>query len=240
MLVAIQADELAAEHVAAGSRDPVHEHACGLVLRGATGDLHRNLLRLRLVVVDARALTAGKHRVGDHPVDERARVTRLRAMRQQAAAGPHRARPSDVEHAGAHGGHGAGEQLKTAACRKRRDQLLRHHLTSVARLHIDHRSFSGDGDVLFQRAKPHLDVDRRGEIRLEDDSVADDGVEASELEAHRVDAGPQIDDPVLAGFVRGGRLDLLDQRGAAGFNGDAWQHSACGIAHEAGDCTLRQ
>ena len=74
VLVGIQGDEFTHELVPAGPRDAVDEHASRLILGVAAADLHRHFLRLRFVVVDAGALAAGKHRVGDHPVDQHARV----------------------------------------------------------------------------------------------------------------------------------------------------------------------
>ena len=156
VLVRKQGDEFTAELVAAGLRDAVDEHAGRLILRVAAADLHRHLLRLRFVVVDAGALAAGKHRIGDHPVDQHARVSGLRPMRDQAAAGPHRARPADVEPAGGDRRHRVGHQHETASGRDRVEQVLAEHLAARAGLHVHHRRLAGHRDRFLDRAHLHL------------------------------------------------------------------------------------
>ena len=86
-----------AERVAAGARDPVDDDARQLMLGRASAHVHRNLLRLHLVVVDAGALAGAHHAVGDHAVDERPRVGCQRSVHRQRAARPHRRRAADVE-----------------------------------------------------------------------------------------------------------------------------------------------
>ena len=233
-------DAFAQELVAAGARNPVHEHARQLVLGRPAGDLHGHFLRLRLVVVHAGALAVAEHRVDHHAVDERARIVAERAVHEQAAADPHRARPADVEPAGADRRHRVGHQHETAAGRNRLEQLLADHLAARAGLHVDDRALPGDRDVLGDRADAHLDVDRRGEVGFEQNPLAHDRVETRQREGDGVGARPQVDDPVLARLVGRGRFHLLDQRGAAGFDRHAGQHRAGRVLDDAGDRALRQ
>ncbi len=233
-----QTNEFPSVLVAAGLRDAVHEHAARLVLGRSAGHLNGDFLRLRLVVVDARALAATEHRIGHHAVDQRPRIARLRPMRQEAAAGPHRARSADVEHAGADGGNGAGQQLEVPARGKRLDQLFRDDFAPAARLHVDYRALARDGDAFLERTDPHLDVDRCREVGFQLDILPHDCVEARQLERHGVHTRTQIDDAVLTSLVRRARFHLLDERGAAGFDRHARKHGAGGVTHDAGDGAL--
>ena len=240
VLVRIQADEFAVELVPARLRDAVDEHAGRLILGIASADLHGHFLRLRFVVVDTRALAAGKHRVGNHPVDQHARVPGLRPVRQQAAAGPHRARAADVEPAGGDRRHRAGHQHETASGRDRVEQVLAEDFTARAGLHVDDRRLAGHRDRFLDRAHLHLHVERRHEVGFEQDPFARDGVEPAQREGHLVGARTQVHDPVLAGFVRRRRADFLDQRRTAGFDCHARKHGARCVLHHAGDRALRQ
>ena len=94
--------------------------------------------------------------------------------------------------------------------------------------------------VSSTRADPQLGVDRRGERSGQLDAFAPDGAEAGERERHRVGAGPQLLDPVLAGAVGDHRADLLDQRRARRFDRHAGQHRARRVADDAGDRGLRR
>ena len=58
----------------------------------------------------------------------------------------------------------------------------------------------------------HVGVDRGDEVARQLDAFALDGVEAGQRERHRVGAGPQVDDAVLAAAVGDGGAHLLDQR----------------------------
>ena len=58
-------------------------------------------------------------------------------------------------------------------------------------------------------------------------------------ERHRVDAGPQIDDPVQALSVGDGGAHFFDERRAGGFHRYARQDSARFIADDAGNAALR-
>ena len=71
------------------------------------------------------------------------------------------------------------------------------------------------------------------------DAFALDGAEAGQRERHRVGAGPQIDDAVLAGVVADDRPDFLNQDRAGGFDRHAGQDAARRVLDDAGDGRLR-
>ena len=232
------ADELDVGLVAAGSRNPVHQDARQLVFRGTAADLHGDFLRLRLVVVHARALPAREHRVGHHAVDERPRIGGERAVHRQAPAHPHRRRTADVVLPRQDRGDRAGHRHVVAPGRQRLEQLVGDHFAPLTRLHVDDRRLAGDGDALFDVADGELDIERRHEVRFEHDALTDGRAEAGERERHPVGARPEIDETVLAGFVRDGGAGFFDQRRTAGFDSDAGQYSAAGVADDARDGAL--
>ena len=67
------------------------------------------------------------------------------------------------------------------------------------------------------------------------DAFAPDGAEARQRERHRIGAGPQIDDAVLARVVGDDRADLFDQRRAGGFDRHARQDAARVVLDDAGN-----
>ena len=54
------------------------------------------------------------------------------------------------------------------------------------------------------------------------------------VESHRIRAGPQINDSILAGPVGDGRSQPLDQGVTRRFDRDAWQHRPRGVLYHIG------
>ena len=118
------------------------------------------------------------------------------------------------------------------------DDLAVHDALARGALHVDGRCFAGHGDRFLEGADAHLGVDRGDERAGQLDPFAPDDGEARQREGDAVDARPEIDDPILAGPVGHDGADLLDQRGAGGFDGHAGQHGTRGIAHDTRDRRL--
>ena len=86
------------------------------------------------------------------------------------------------------------------------DDVAAQHGLALGVLDVDDRRFADDRDRFGDRADLQVGVDRGGEGAGQLDAVALDGVEPGQRERHRVRAGPQIDDAVLAGSRRSPRI----------------------------------
>ena len=138
--------------------------------------------------------------------------------------------------------HPGNQRLNAAGGARRGDRgedVFAHRLLDLRALHVDDRRFARHRDCFFQRADFQLAVHRRDEVSRELDAFALDGAEARQRERHRIGARPQIHDAVLARIVADHRADLFDQNGACRFDGDAWQHRARRVFHDAGNGGLR-
>ena len=69
-------------------------------------------------------------------------------------------------------------------------------------------------------------------------SVANEGIEAGQLETDLVGAGAQVEDPILARPVSDGRADLLDERVAGRFHGHSGQYRAGRVVDDSSDRRL--
>ena len=105
-------------------------------------------------------------------------------------------------------------------------------------------STTGDSPVTvmvsFSCADAHVGVDRGRERAGQLDAVALEGVEAGNREGDRVGPRPQVDDLVLSAAVGDDAADLLDQRGARGFDSHARQHRSGRVAGDTFDGRLRE
>ena len=124
--------------------------------------------------------------------------------------------------------------------RNRVDHLLLHHALRGGVLHVDDRRFAGHRDRFLDSA----DLSSALTVAVNDPVSSMPSrltvVKPGQRERHRVGAGPQVDDPVLAGAVGDDRADLLDQRRAGRFDGHAGQHGAGRVPRGAGDGGLRR
>jgi hypothetical protein len=96
---------------------------------------------------------------------------------------------------------------------------------------VHHRRLAGDGDRFFHTANPQLDGNGQRLRTDQLDALSLDRVEAGQRHSQRVSARPQVDDAVLASFISDCRPDFLNQCGARGFDGHAWQHAAGRVAN---------
>jgi hypothetical protein len=137
-----------------------------------------------------------------------------------------------------------GQQLTeagvVAAGRQGVDDVFRQHLLARRALNVHRRRVAGDGDRLGQLAHAHLGVDGDDGLARQADAVALDGGESLQRERHGVLAATQIDDAVLPRPVRDRRARLLDQHRAGGFDRDAGNDGAGGVADDAGESPLRK
>ena len=105
------------------------------------------------------------------------------------------------------------------------DDLTGHDRLLGDALDIHQRSSPRDGDRLVESPDLQLAIDRRRGRTDQLDPVADEGAETRQGERHRVGAGLERNDEVLARPVADGRARLFDERGAAGHGRDPWQHA---------------
>ena len=244
-LVGERREDQAAEGVAALLRNDVHAHAALGGFRRHAGRVNRHLLRAAHVGHVRRVVHAG----GQHQrqaVDRRSLIEAAAPVRGElrdrvAAAAADILRTDAVERQTS-GDADAGKQhpevLHEPARRHRVDHAMIEHLLTRGALDVDDRRFAADGDRLRDRADTQIRVDGRGERAVQLNAVAPDRAEARQRERHRVGAGPQVDDLVLAGAVGDDRSRLLDQRGTGCFNGHARQHGAGRIADAARNGSL--
>jgi hypothetical protein len=111
---------------------------------------------------------------------------------------------------------------------------LADQLTAGARLDVDDRRLAGNGDRLLDGADPQLDVHGGYATSRNLEPVAFDGAESRQRERQVVRAGPQVDDLVLPGAVGDDGADLLDERGAGCFDGDAGEDGTGRIPDDSG------
>jgi hypothetical protein len=138
-----------------------------------------------------------------------------------------------------HGGDLRGEGRPGSRRGRAGQELGRQRCLTLGAGHVHHRRLARHRDGLGERAHPQVRVDGGGEGAGQLDAVALDAAEPLQRERQRIHARAEIDDPILAGAVGDGGPDLLDQRGARGFDGDARQHGAGRVFHRAGDGGLR-
>ena len=150
----------------------------------------------------------------------------------------HRVLPEDErrdrragEEQGAGGGvaNGRGNRVEDVAI----DDELRRVVD-----HVHGRRLAGDGDRLLERAHLQFAIHLGGELALQDDPFAPDGLEPGQGEDDVVRPRREIDDAILARAVGHRRAALLDQRVARRFDGDARQEGAARVSHESGDAAL--
>ena len=230
------------DRVAAGLRHDGHRRAADFGFAETARRREGDLLRVDDVGDVARDAAAVDRRPGADAVHLQAALVLAPALAaEHLHAGGHLHVARARREAGLR--RQRGNQLHDGAVAARRRQDVEHvaadrRLASDA-LHVHDRRFRRHGDRLLERADPKLRVHRGGRHAGELDAFPPDGAESGELEGDDVGAGPQIDDPVLAGAVGRRDADLLDQHVARDFNGDAGQHRAGGVSHHAGDRGLR-
>ena len=213
--------DAALERVAAGLRHDAERRSADFGFAEAAGRRHRDFRRVADVDDVARHAGAVERGAGVQAVHLK---TRFVVASARAAEHEHAGRHLDVEvRAGL--SRGGGNQHHDAGVRPRgrhrADDVVRDRHLAPDALRVDDRGFTADRDRFLDRAHFHVGVDRRGERSGELDAVALDGAEAGQRERHRIGAGAQIDDAVLAGAVRHGRPRFLDEGRARRFDRDA-------------------
>ena len=224
--------EPAREPVAAIALDDVQLHAAGVPVRAHAVGLDDDFLKRRLVE-DEDAVGNADHLA--HAVDDRfghrcamQRVGELRGVVDAA----------DAVLCGRlkrHARNNLRQAGETAGGRQRFQRLARELRLLPRALDVDERRFARDRDGFFQRADGHAHVHRRGEVRRQRQAVVPERAEARQRERHRVIAGTQVHQTVEPLAVSEGDTDLLDQRRAGGFDGDAGQHRTGGVTHNTCD-----
>ena len=230
----------ALEAIGSAARHEVDADAAGLLrrIRAAGRDLH--LLHHVEVVVDRRG--AGRRHVGDvHAVERPLVVAGAGAAADVArllaglAAADVDAIHRDVRHALEHDPRVA----------RRRDVLQRLEVEGrLGRggLGVDDRALAADRHRFLNGRDRQLLVDLGREADADDDALADDRLEAGQLELHRVGADRNQRETEASGFAARRRL-RLDERRAGQRHGCTWQHSAGVVGDSARDFTgldLRQ
>ena len=109
--------------------------------------------------------------------------------------------------------------------------VTRKDLRLEIRLRIHNRRFRGDRYRFFNAAHRHLGIDGCCKVRRQF-HITLYGLETGKAERYAVVARSQVDDLVRPAFIRDGRTRLLDQRGAAGFDGHPRQDSAALVLHD--------
>src|SRR5688572_16888948 len=115
---------------------------------------------------------------------------------------------------------------------------MRNDVAPRAALHVHDRARPADGDRLLESADTHVDVDGGGELRLEQNAVANDCRKPRNGERHFVRAGAEIDDPVLTRLIRNGRPRLLDERRTACLDRHTGQNRSTRVPDDTSDCAL--
>ena len=147
---------------------------------------------------------------------------------------------ADVAAAAARGGREAREREVLPRTWQVLDEIVIEDDLLLGSGRVDQRRLAGDGDRFRHRADAQRRVSRRHAGARDLDVVALDGAEAGERKRHRVAAGPQVLDPVVARAVRHHGARLLDEYRARGFNSDPGQHAAGCIFYLPGDGSLRE
>ena len=224
------------QRVAAVLGDHVQANSRGLHLRAERAGLVTHLLEHALVEVVLDGAVAFDA-VDAHPVHLDGVVATVGAVHGHVGL-LHPGSAADIRRAEHHAVQRRADAPDVSPGRHGFEQLVAEHLLLDRALDVDDRRLAGDGDALFERANPHLDVDGGGEVGGELDALAAHGVEAGERESHHVHARPQIDDPVLPAPVSCRGSGLLDQGGAADFDQDAGHERTACIADRSGDDAL--
>jgi hypothetical protein len=236
-IVAVERGEVSRKDVPAFSRNDVHHRSVGIRLRGDAAGLEHHVLnrsRVHLIAAVAREL---------HVVDAHAVERDLRAALAVIRAGAADPGAADLR------GVGAGDGRQPRESGRQRDQRIEvlgaggqrgEELTRRDRLPpnvlcVDQRTRACHGDRLLHAADREVRVDGRGEASRQLDALSGHGPKSRQPERHRIGARSQVDDAVASLAVGGHRPDLLDQRGACGFHGDAGKHGAGRIPHHSGD-----
>ena len=130
--------------------------------------------------------------------------------------------------------------LNGAAGRNRVHRLAVQHLGVHGGRHVDDRRSRGHGDRFFERADPHVGVDRRVNSAGSSTFSRLKRLEAGQRERHDVDAraaGRRSGTAPCPSVID--RSRLLDQHVARCFDGHARQHRARRVLDDADDGALR-
>ena len=167
------------------------------------------------------AAQAARGIVGGRGMVERAIVIRLQAAGEDHARG-HRLHQERV--------HRAVGKLRHVA-------RIEHAALRGAR-GFEQRGVGGHFDRLRRLAERELEVDGQAAADLEGDGVADGLLEALGVDGHRVSAGIEVIDLVIAGLIGGGAADRIG-RGVGHGHGGARDDRILRIRHLAGNTAAR-
>jgi len=172
-------------------------------------------------------------------IQRRARIFGARAVRRRVTRHLLRARPADIMAPEIDARNQHGERGAIGGVWQRiQDRSIQHPLL-LAALHVDDGRFPRHLDRFLEAADAHVGIDAGRKTPGQFDRVALHRRKAGQRELHRVHAGPQVLDRVLARAFdhRGPRF--FKERRTRRFHGHARQHRAGRVFDDAADGRLR-
>src|SRR4030095_11658422 len=198
ILVCPQRGDVPVKRVAAFLGDGVHPDPGILRLGIPTIGADADFLNTPFVHVEGHALPPWGAAAIRHAVDRAVRFRDAAAVYRQAA----RRGAVDVLSTD-DAWNRLREALNLPVVREVFDDLLVVDGAFRRALNVDERRLAGDGDRLIQFANFQVGIHRSGEIGAKIEILDFDSIKTGQCEGDRVDAGPQIDDSIKAGGVRG-------------------------------------
>ncbi len=231
------AEKRSLEGVAALARNEVEDHPAGNRLGRARRVVDGDFLAAADVRNEVRRLSRTRHVANRQAVHHLPLVGRATVVDRHAAQ-RERALAADVLRAARHAGDEHRQVGLSAPDRDRVDDVLAHDALLHRALDVDDRGLPGHRDRFAQQAHLELGVDGGRERARELNPFALEGREPGQRKRHRVGAGPEVDDAILARPVGDHGADFFDQRRTRCLDGHTGQQGTGRILDGAGDRSL--